>query len=98
MKGVAPLAQLLFALTQQRADQALKGLRQGGIRDVALVLVELARGKQAAGRNKWFMELVDDGGLADPSISGHQHELRRAARHDAVESRVQGIDRSFPPV
>ena len=39
---VAPAGQLGLALTQQRPDQALKGLRQCGIRDVALVLIELA--------------------------------------------------------
>ena len=49
MKRIAPVRQLRFALAQQRADQALKGLRQGGIRDVALVLVELARCKEPRG-------------------------------------------------
>src|SRR5215510_11217541 len=47
LQGSAPRAQLLFALAQQWAEKALQGLREGGIRDVALVLVELARGKQA---------------------------------------------------
>jgi hypothetical protein len=39
---VAPAGQLGVALAQKRADQALKGLRQGCIGDVALVLIELA--------------------------------------------------------
>src|SRR6266566_7674939 len=39
---VSPPAKLHIAFTQKRADKALKGLRQGGVRDVALVLVELA--------------------------------------------------------
>ena len=59
MKGIAPLAQLPFALAQQGTDKVLKGLRQRGIRNVALVLIELAGGKKSAGRNKWFMELID---------------------------------------
>ena len=41
-KRVAPFAQVLFFLAEERPDQALKGLRQRGIRNVALVLVELA--------------------------------------------------------
>ena len=76
-KGVAPDAQLCFALTQKRTDKALKRLRQSGIRDVALVLVELAGGKKAARRNKRLVQLIDDGGLADTGISGNEHQLRR---------------------
>ena len=41
-KRFTPAVQLGFARAQKQADQALKGLRQGGIRDVALVLVEPA--------------------------------------------------------
>src|SRR6516165_487726 len=55
MQGIAPRAQLLFALSQQRSDKALKGLREGGIRDIALVLVELARCKKATRRNQRFV-------------------------------------------
>src|SRR5262245_42941629 len=51
-KGAAPSAQLDLALGQKRTQKALKGLRQRGIRDVALILVELARCKKAARRNK----------------------------------------------
>src|SRR5262249_61751784 len=98
MKGIVPFAQLCFALAQKWTEQALKSLRQSGIRDVALVLVELARGKQAAGRNERFMEFIHDGGLANTGVAGNEHQLRRAARHDAIESREQGIDLSLPPV
>src|SRR4029077_1040840 len=42
-KGVAPTAKLVVALPEERPNEAVKGLRQRGIRDVALVLVELAR-------------------------------------------------------
>ena len=41
-QGLAPAAQLSLALAQKRSDQALKGLRQGRIRDVALVLIKFA--------------------------------------------------------
>src|SRR5262249_38332483 len=40
LKGIPPPAKRRFALAQQRAHQALEGLGQGGVRDVALVLVE----------------------------------------------------------
>src|SRR5262249_21448774 len=98
MKGIAPLAQLLFALTQKWADKALKGLREGGIRDITLVLVELARCKKATRRNQRFVQFIDDGGFADPGIAGNQHQLRPAALDDAVERGEQGIDLARPPV
>src|SRR6202521_6205065 len=46
-QGIPPPAKLGLALAQERADKALEGLAQGGVRDVALVLVELARREQA---------------------------------------------------
>ena len=79
-QGVAPARQLGLALAQKRADKALKGLRQRRIRDVALVLVELAGGEKAARRHQHLVQLIDDGGLADAGIAGDQHQLRRAAR------------------
>ena len=91
-------AKLGFALPQERTDQTLKGLRQGGIRDVALVLVELARGKQAARRHQHLVQLVHDGRLADPGIAGDQHQLRRAALDDAVEGGEQDLDLARPSV
>ena len=68
-KGVAPLAQLFLVLAQERPDQSLEGLRQRGIRNVALVLVELARRKQAAGCNQRLLQLVDHRGFADARIA-----------------------------
>src|SRR5215468_10580718 len=98
LKGLAPTAQLGVALAEKRPDQALEGLGQGRIGDVTLILVELARGKKAAGRNKHLVELIDDGGLADPRISRNKHQLGHAAGHDAVEAGQQGIDLSRSPV
>ena len=97
-KASRQVLQLCFALTQKRTDKALKGLCQSGIRDVALVLVELARCKKTAGWNKHFMELIDDRGLANAGISGDEHQLRRAARDDAIEGGKQGIDFACSPV
>ena len=97
-KGLAPTAQLSLALAQKRSDQALKGLRQGRIRDVALVLVELARREKAARRNKHLVHLVDDGGLPDPGIPGHEHQRRSATRDDALEGGEQGLDLALSSV
>src|SRR4051812_34971021 len=44
---VAPPSQLWFRFAQQRTDQALKGLGQRGIRNIAFVLIELPRCKKA---------------------------------------------------
>src|SRR3977135_2233385 len=44
-KTVAPTLELGLALAQQPADEALKGVSQRGLRDVAFVLVEFARRK-----------------------------------------------------
>src|SRR6185436_14811489 len=43
MERMSPASQFVVAPGQERADQALKGLREGGVRNVAFVLVELAR-------------------------------------------------------
>src|SRR4051794_31878665 len=59
-KLVAPSREFGPALNQQPADEALKCLRQRRIRDVALVLVELARCKKTARRHEHLLELVDN--------------------------------------
>src|ERR1700738_1879438 len=41
-KGLAPASELGFALAEKWMDKAPKGLRQGGVRDVALVLVDFS--------------------------------------------------------
>ena len=55
---VSPPAKLGLALAQERADQALEGLAQGGVRDIALVLVEFAGREQATRRNERLVQLV----------------------------------------
>jgi hypothetical protein len=47
-----------LALAQERADKALEGLAQGSVRDVALVLVELAGRKQATWRHQQLVQLI----------------------------------------
>ena len=97
-KRVTPFAQVCFVLAEERPNQTLERLRQRGIRDVALVLVELAGCKQAAGRDERLVELVHDRRLADAGVSGDQHQLRPAARDDAIERGEQGVDLTVPPV
>src|SRR5262249_15080487 len=38
------------------------------------------------------MELIDDRGLADAGVSGHEHQLRPAGGYHAVEARQDGFD------
>src|SRR6185295_10009428 len=54
-KLITPAAQLFFFPAQERTDQALESLRQRGVRNVALVLVEFSRGEQAAWRHQWLV-------------------------------------------
>ncbi|HYS82884.1 MAG TPA: hypothetical protein VEM76_19425, partial [Anaeromyxobacteraceae bacterium] len=95
---VAPAGQLRLALAQKRLDQPLEGLGERGVRDVALVLVELPRGEEAARRHERLLQLVDDRGLADAGVTGDEHQLRPPARHDPVEGGEQRLDVARAPV
>src|ERR1700730_9271239 len=44
------------------------------------------------------MQLTDDGGLADPRVSGNKNELRLAPGYNTIEGSEQGIDFGFPPI
>src|ERR1700730_2692624 len=57
-QGIPPPAKLRLAPAQERAHKALEGLGQGGVRDVALVLVELAGREQATRRYERLVQLV----------------------------------------
>ena len=98
LQGVPPPAKLLLAPGEERADEALEGLAQRGIRDVALVLVELAGREQATRRDQRLVQFVDHRGLADAGISGHEHEFRGAVRHDPIEGSEQRVDLALPAV
>src|SRR5882724_7198276 len=97
-KSLAPSSQLWIALAKQWSDQALKGLRQGRIGDVTLVLVELACCEEPARLNKHSMQFIDDRGFADAGISGDKHQLRRAVVDYAVEAGEQGLYLARPSV
>src|SRR5262245_5018301 len=89
---VAPRRKVRFVFAEQRPDKALKGLCQRRVGNVALALVELAGSEKTARRYQHRLQLVDDRGLADTGITGHQHQLRRAAIDDAVERGQQRLD------
>ena len=98
LQRLAPSRQLRLALREQRPDQTLEGLRQRRIRDVALVLVELARGEQSARRHQRPVQLVDHRRLADARIARDEHQLRPAAADRALEGGEQGRDLARAPV
>src|SRR5262249_60548922 len=78
-KGVAPDAELCFALAQKRTNEAPKGLRQSRIGNVTLVLVELAGGKEAARRNERLMVVLVGGLLAENRILGNEDQKQSRA-------------------
>src|SRR5579864_6792583 len=51
-KGVTPAGKLCLALAEKRSHEVLKSLGERRIRDVALVLVELACGEESARRHQ----------------------------------------------
>lgn len=73
--GVAPGGGFVLAARQDLAHQGVEGLGEGGIGDVALVLVELAGAEQAAPRHHGDVDLIHQRGLADAGIARHQHQL-----------------------
>jgi hypothetical protein len=93
-----PLLHLRFVLCEDLTDEGLEGLRQGRVRDVAFVLVELAGREQATPRDQRPMKLVDHGRFADAGITGHEHEFCFAVVRDAIKGCKEGIDLALPTV
>src|ERR1700676_2754144 len=97
-QGAPPPAKLRLALAQKRAHKALEGLGQGGVRDVPLVLVELAGREEATRRDEHLVQFVHHRGLADTGITGHEHQLRGAVGHDTVEGSEQRVNLALSAV
>src|SRR5262249_52353396 len=95
---IPPPAQLGLRLAEELPDQALEGLGQGGVGNVALELVELAGGEEAARRDQHRVQLVDGRGLPDSGVAADEHQRRRAARDDVLEGGEQGIDLALTPI
>ena len=93
-----PLVYFRFACDENLTDQRLESLCQGSVRNVALVLVELARREKPTRRHKRLVQLVHDRGFADARITRYEDELRCTLSDDPVEGREQGVDLSLPPV
>ena len=97
-KRGAPGRQLGLVLSQKRPDQVHEGLRQAGVGDVTLVLVELAGCEQAARRRQRGVQLMHHRGLADSGLARDQDQLRPTPRDNAIESGAQGLDLALSPV
>src|SRR5260370_15120620 len=97
-QGTTPLVHFRFVLDENLTDQGLEGLCQGRVRDVALVLVELARREKPARRYKHLVQLVHHPGFADARITGYEHELWRTLNHDPIERRKHRVHLALPPV
>ncbi len=57
-QSIPPPAKLLLALSEERTDKALECLAQGRVRNVALVLVELAGREQTTRRYERLVQFV----------------------------------------
>ncbi|EDT07166.1 hypothetical protein BgramDRAFT_6103 [Paraburkholderia graminis C4D1M] len=94
----APGLDLRVAFAEQIAQEPLECLRKGGVRNVSLVLIELAGSKQPARRHQHFVQLVDDRRFADAGIARNQHEFGRAARDDSLERVDEVPDLRLAPI
>src|SRR6266576_3639197 len=90
--------QVGLALRQKASGEALESLSERRIGNVALVLIELARCKQASRWNEHLVQLVYDGRFSNARISCNEHQLRSAALDDAVEGGEQLLDLALSPV
>ena len=74
-----------LALAQKLTDEPLKRLRQRRVRDVTLVLVELAGREETVRRDQRLVQLVHHRGLADAGVSRNEYEFRRTRGDDLLE-------------
>ena len=84
-----PAGDALLALGQQLLHQVAQRLREGGVRNVALVLVELAGNEVAAPCDDRLLQFTDQRGLADPRVARDGDQRRLAGCRHALEGRQQ---------
>src|SRR5262245_37860133 len=84
-QGIAPWCEIDFASAEQRPDQALKGLCQRCVGNVAFVLIEFTGREKAARRYQHRLQLVDDRGFADAGIARDKDQFRGATVDDAIK-------------
>ncbi len=77
------------ALSQDLAHQPVEGLGQGGVGNVALVLVEFAGDEVAVPFRDRLLQRMDQRGFADPRIAGHCHQHGCARRGHCLERAQQ---------
>src|ERR1700722_4064647 len=97
-ESLAPGRQIRVALCEELPDKTLKSLCERCVRDIALMLVELAGSKEAVARDQRLMQFVDYSRLADARISRDQDQFRCTAPDDAIERGEQGFDLVLSPV
>src|SRR6266404_654359 len=97
-QGFPPLGHLRFALGEDLTDEGLECLCEGRVRDVALVLIELAGREEAARRDEHLVQFVDDRGFTDARITGYEHQLRRAVGDDTIEGSEQRVNLALTAV
>jgi hypothetical protein len=74
-QALPPATDLRVTLSQYLPDEALKRLSQRGIRDVAFILVKLAKREMGARWNQRAVQFIDHRRLSDAGIAGHQYEF-----------------------
>src|SRR5580693_6729162 len=96
--GLPPMINFGFAFDQDLTHQHLECLCQRCVWYVALVLVELARGKKPAWWDQHFVQFVNDGRLANAGIPRYQHDFGGTLHHHPVKRREQSVDLALPAV
>ncbi len=94
---LAPLAQARLVLHQEREHQIGECPDDGGVRDAPRELIELA-GQEEAPPDQGLLQLVDENGLADARVPGHQDELRSPGVGHALERAEQQGNLLLPAV
>src|SRR5207244_6726528 len=96
-QGVLPPVNRLLALRQQLLHEPPERLRQAAIGGVAHQLLELPGDEAPPPLGERLVDLVDEGRLADPGVTGYQQQFRAPARR-ALERRQERRNLPVPPV
>ena len=92
------MVHLRFASDEDLTDQALESLCQCRVRDIALVLVELAGRKEPVLQDKRLVQLVHHRGFSDAGRTRYEDEFAGALSRDPIERCKQSLNLAFPPI
>src|SRR6516165_9206244 len=95
---IPPMIDFRLILTQDLAHKVLERLRQGGVRDIPFVLVELPRNENAARPHDHLVQLIYDRGFADPRVTRHEHQLWFAASDDSIKGAKKDFALRVTPI